>query len=104
MLTELESQLHTLQFALQNLALWEIESPSAEALASDQPFAIDTLAFPQWLQWIFIPKLRVMIIAAQPLPSACGMAAMGQEWGKTQKIKTEGLLQVLAAIDALLSN
>jgi uncharacterized protein YqcC (DUF446 family) len=31
--------------------------PSTEALASDQPFCVDTLTLPRWLQFIFLPTL-----------------------------------------------
>ncbi|WP_258876037.1 YqcC family protein, partial [Pseudomonas aeruginosa] len=29
-----------------------------EALASPEPFCVDTLALEQWLQWIFLPRMK----------------------------------------------
>ena len=49
------------------LPLWEKVSPSAAALASDEPFCIDTLTFPQWLQFIFLPTLYRMLEAGELL-------------------------------------
>ncbi|MEC8429313.1 MAG: YqcC family protein, partial [Pseudomonadota bacterium] len=46
----LHSALIDLQCELKNLNLWETQRPADEALASTQPFCIDTLSFPQWLQ------------------------------------------------------
>ncbi|HSX51436.1 MAG TPA: YqcC family protein, partial [Cellvibrio sp.] len=33
---------------LRELRLWDSEMISEEALASEQPFAVDTMTFPQW--------------------------------------------------------
>lgn len=48
--------------------LWSLTQPSAEALASQQPFACDTLALEQWLQFIFIPRLQAMLEANAAVP------------------------------------
>ena len=61
LLTELEE-------ALRAAELWSLTQPSAEALASQQPFACDTLALEQWLQFIFIPRLRAMLEANAAVP------------------------------------
>lgn len=53
---------------LRELRLWESELPPPDALASTQPFAIDWLNFAQWLQFIFIPKLYLLIEERAPLP------------------------------------
>ncbi|MGL4192829.1 YqcC family protein [Vibrio misgurnus] len=57
LLVELESSLRALQ-------LWQTTPPSAQALASQAPFAVDTLAPEQWLQWIFVPKMQQAIAQA----------------------------------------
>ena len=36
---------------LRQMGLWQAVPPSPEALASSQPFCIDTLDFSQWLQF-----------------------------------------------------
>jgi hypothetical protein len=34
---------------------WSADTPSDEMLASTVPFAVDSMSFEQWLQWIFLP-------------------------------------------------
>ena len=48
--------LNELEAELIKQGLHTPDRPSDEALASTQPFAIDTMSFPCWLQWIFIER------------------------------------------------
>ena len=51
------AQLIDLEAALRQLDLWSDTPPSQEALSSEQPFAMDSLEFEEWLQFIFLPTL-----------------------------------------------
>ena len=53
--------LFELEELLKAAGMWSAVTPSQEALASQQPFACDTLAFEQWLQFIFIPRLQILL-------------------------------------------
>ena len=88
---------------LRDLQLWEFETPSEEALASTQPFAIDTLNFPQWLQFIFIPRLYMMVEQRSPLPSVSGVKPMAEEYFGVLPLNSAVLIMHLDAIDKLLS-
>jgi len=88
---------------LRELRLWELDSPPAEALASTQPFAIDTLNFPQWLQFIFIPRLYVMVEQRLPLPPVSGVKPMAEEYFGVLKLNSTALIFHLEQIDKLLS-
>ncbi|KII76832.1 YqcC family protein [Vibrio renipiscarius] len=91
LLDELELQMHS-------LGCWQSEAPSAEALASTEPFAIDTLEPQQWLQWIFLPKIRAMINAQQSVPSGFSMVGyFEQSW--QQQAQYAALLTVIRRID-----
>ena len=48
---------------------WSEQPPMSEALASQQPFCVDTLAFEQWLQWIFLPRMKQLLESAAALPT-----------------------------------
>lgn len=96
LLMDIEAELRVLQ-------CWDAEPPSAEALASTQPFCVDTLSFPQWLQWVFIERLRAMIEAGQTLPGQCGIAPMVEEWGRGLPLATDKLQAILIAMDEVLS-
>jgi uncharacterized protein YqcC (DUF446 family) len=87
---------------LRQLNLWEVQSPPAEALASTQPFAIDTLNFAQWLQHIFLPTMQRLLENQQALPKECAITPMAQEYFSGMGLPSAKLESALAAIDQLL--
>lgn len=100
---QLTQALRVLESHLRQLGWWQASAPSAEALASSQPFALDTLSLPQWLQFIFIPRLTMLIATQQPLPAACGVAPMVEHYCATLADKPAELIACVDAIDQLLS-
>ena len=88
---------------LRELQLWSSEMPSAEALASQQPFAVDTLSFQEWLQFIFLPRFYAMIEARAPLPAVCGVAPMAEQAFQGVNLYTSPLIAHLQRIDVLLT-
>ena len=92
-----------LEQELRELYLWDFEFPSAEALASTEPFAIDTLNFPQWLQFIFIPRLYFMIEQQLPLPNNSGVAPMAEQYFQVLNLDSSSVIEFLHKIDNLLS-
>ena len=97
--TEVAATLMDIEGELRNLSLWESAAPDADALGSTQPFAVDTLTLPQWLQWIFLPTMRRLIDERQPLPSKCGITPMAEEYFRGQNLPINGLLDALESID-----
>ena len=95
--------LKELEFTLQRLQLWQDDAPSEAALASTQPFALDTLEFHQWLQFIMLERFRVMLATGEPLPTAVAIYPMATEVYKEQAGKYALLLDVLARLDEELS-
>lgn len=69
-MAQIATLLDNLEAELRRLNLWSDMPPSPEALASSAPFAIDKLSLPQWLQWIYIQRLRALLEADRALP--CG--------------------------------
>lgn len=92
-----------LEPALRQLGLWHPQPPSAEALASRAPFAIDTLTFSQWLQFVFLPRMEALLEQRQPLPRKCAIAPMAEEYFAPQNIDATEVLELLRRIDTLLS-
>lgn len=96
LLIDLEAQLHA-------LGCWDAESPGSEALASTAPFAVDTMEFYQWLQWIFIPKMHDLIERELLITMACGIAPMAEQWAGMRGFEANELIAVLSKIDTQLS-
>ena len=92
-----------LEKELRQLNLWDFELPSAEALASTEPFAVDTLNFPQWLQVIFIPRLYFMVKHCSALPTNCAVTAMAEEYFQALNANTARVISHLQKMDSLLS-
>ncbi len=97
---QVAQQLSLLEQKLIQLALWDSEPPSRDALASQQPFAVDSLHPQQWLQWIFIPKMRVLLEQEQALPSGFEISPYFEQAMPDCETK-RALLPVLYAFDHL---
>ena len=103
MRTDIAEVLIDIESELRQLSLWDAIPPSTTALASDQPFCVDTLSLPQWLQFILLPTLYHMLEADQPMPVRCGIAPMAEEFFKGGGLPTSALQEALLRIDNLLS-
>ncbi|MGX2970296.1 YqcC family protein [Ursidibacter arcticus] len=68
MKTQIRQHLNDLQIAMRLHHQWEEVAPSAEALASTDPFCVNTLSATQWLQWVFIPRMNALLDANAELP------------------------------------
>jgi len=101
--TEVAEVLIDIEAQLRQLGLWDKIPPSSQALASEQPFAVDTLTLPQWLQFIFLPTIREMLEAGQALPDRCGIVPMADEFFRDTGLACDELVVALARIDELLS-
>ncbi|MDH2925484.1 uncharacterized protein YqcC (DUF446 family) [Nicoletella semolina] len=76
---QLRHRLNDLQIVLRLHHHWEQVPPSAQAMASTQPFCIDTLSATQWLQWIFIPRFLALLDAKGKLPSSLSISPYLEE-------------------------
>ena len=101
--TEVAEVLIDIEAQLRQLGQWHKVRPTAEALASDLPFCVDTLTFPQWLQFVFLPTLYAMLEKGQALPERCGIAPMAEEYFRGTGLGSSELVTALVRIDELLS-
>ena len=82
---------------------WTAQAPSAQALASTTPFAVDSMNFDQWLQWIFLPKMKQILESGAPLPSASGILVMAETVFVDRPQESRELRRLLAEFDQLIS-
>ncbi len=99
----LADQLLLIERELRALGVWTTSPPAPEALASQEPFCVDTLAFDQWLQWIFLPRMKQILEHGQPLPAVSGILAMAQMVYQHQSQRMAGLFEALERFDRLIS-
>lgn len=100
---EVADSLLRIEIELRRLSVWSDLPPPAEALQSAQPFCIDTLEFVEWLQFVFLPKMKVLVEQGQGLPSVSGMAPMAEESFRGENGSGEYLIRELQIMDRLLS-
>lgn len=92
-----------LEREMRALGLWEAEPPPPAALRSTQPFAIDTLRFTQWLQWVFIARIATMIEQGEALPRDCAIAPLAETVFEELELDTARLLDLLGQMDRRLT-
>ena len=79
--------------------LWESERPSDEALSSLVPFCHDTLAFHQWLQWVFLPKMKNVLETEEEFPSSSEITPLAEYSFARLPQNTARLLELIRQFD-----
>ncbi len=92
LLLEIEAEMRRLQ-------LWQITPPEAEALQSLMPFCHDTLRLEQWLQWVFLPKMRQVVESEEECPSSSEIAPLAEYRFAQLEQPTGALLSLLERFD-----
>lgn len=100
----LADQLLLIERELRVLGFWSVEAPSDEALASVQPFCVDTMSFEAWLQWLFLPRMKVLLESGGPLPTASGIREMADMRYRGREAEVLGLLRELETFDRLIKS
>lgn len=98
----LAEQLLLIERELRVQGWWQAQAPSVEALSSQEPFCVDTLAFEQWLQWIFLPRMKQLLEAGAALPSVSGIQPMAEQVYGGQIEKARTLIKLLGEFDQLI--
>lgn len=82
--------------------LWSSEKPSQEAMNDNSPFSCEAMSFENWVQFIFIPKMKDLIDRSQSLPTNIAIAPMAHHvWSSKQNLHT--LILIFDNLDTLLS-
>lgn len=102
-ISQISRLLNEIEHELRQLELWRSAPPSPEALASTEPFCVDTLSLSEWLQWILIPRMRALIEGQLPLPGNCAIHAIAVESFKDPSLDCSALLALIEALDTALS-
>jgi uncharacterized protein YqcC (DUF446 family) len=84
---------------MRRIGIWETISPSSDQLLSVEPFCLDTLRFTQWLQFVLLPRIKVMVEMQAPLPEACNICAYAEEALIGVEFETIFLFKLLKEFD-----
>lgn len=101
---EAASLLIDIEAELRRLGLWEGEPPSAEALASTEPFCVDTLAFNQWLQFVFLPRMYALLERERLPPGRCEIQPLAEQYFADSRLPVAALIATIGRLDSLLNS
>lgn len=76
------------------LDLWSEKRPATEAFESTMPFCVDTLKLEQWIQFIFLPKMRRSVERNELPPGPAKLTPIAEEAFK----ETEDAEKLIKAI------
>ena len=101
-LVTVAEQLLLIERELRVQGWWDEVSPGVEALSSVEPFSVDTLDFHQWLQWIFLARMKQILEQDLPLPNASGILEMAEMVYADRPLESLGLRNALKKFDQLI--
>lgn len=91
--------LQQLETTMKNIGWWQTDPPPPSAFNSQAPFCIDSMTFSEWLQWVYIPKTRSLILAGAALPPRSGLLPIAEEAWRGKEAEAADLIRYIAAID-----
>lgn len=98
------TQLARIEAVLKACQQWQEVAPAANWCVSDQPFYMDMLQPCEWLQWVLIPRMRVMVADRLPLPENCAITPYFEMVLPVDSPLCQPLLAVLRDFDVLFSH
>ena len=101
---EIASLLIDIEAELRRLNQWDAEPPSAHALASTEPFCVDTLTFVQWLQFVFIPRMHALARLEQLPPGRCEIEPLVEECFRNSRLDIAALQRLIRQLDQLIND
>ncbi len=94
-----------LELEMRALGQWGDVRPSSTALASNMPFCYDTLPFNEWLQWVFVSRVRRLLEQQKQLPTGSDIFPLAEVWFDEQgmEVTATAVLQIIRRIDECLN-
>lgn len=83
------------------LDIWQSTIPDKEALKSEAPFCCDTLSFSQWLEFVLLPKMTMLIDSNMALPNEFEILPMAIESWKNEEKDMSELISLIEQLDAI---
>jgi uncharacterized protein YqcC (DUF446 family) len=101
---KIASLLVDIEAELRRLDQWDAEPPAPEALASPEPFCVDTLTFVQWVQFIFIPRMHALAQAGRLPPGRCEIEPLMEEYFRNSRLDIAALQRHIQRLDRLVND
>lgn len=99
---EVRARLDAVVAAMRSNGVWDVERPADDAFVDMGAFGTRTMAFEQWLRWVFVPNVEALIASDGPWPDGSSVAAQAARehgWGGGDAVGA--LVEPLAQFDRL---
>ena len=73
--SEAGRRIEAIEAEMRRIGFWRDVPPPSEAFTFTQPFAMDTMTFTSWLQFIFIPRVQEIIAKKGTFPRSSQVSA-----------------------------
>lgn len=101
---QLADHLLAIEAEMRHISLWDSQRPSEEALSSLVPFCHDTLAFHQWLQWVFLVKMKTVLETEEDFPSSSDISPLAEYSFARLPHRTDALLDLIREFDDFINS
>jgi uncharacterized protein YqcC (DUF446 family) len=92
--------LQTIVRTMKEENLWDVSRPNEEAFINMGAYGQRTMAFGQWLRWVFVPNVEALVASQGPWPIRSWVAAIARREGETDR-KIRLVVDSLVAFDRL---
>ncbi len=86
--------------AMRAAGVWDIERPADSAFENMGAFGMKTMAFAQWLRWVFVPRVEEALTQNGPWPSGSAVSLQATREGDTDPV-VASLVESLSDFDEL---
>lgn len=95
------AKLDEIEAEMRRIGMWQEQPLRPEQYSFTRAFGGDTMAFDQWLQFIFIPRVREIVAARGAFPPYSEVAAQAAREFDTHPLDTARLQTLLYEFDRL---
>jgi uncharacterized protein YqcC (DUF446 family) len=100
MYQDVQTKLDEIVTEMKLIGLWQDEPLPPDKYNFRAPFALDTMAFNQWLQFVFVPRVEQILGSQGTFPSRSHVGAQAiREWDSAPE--AAHLVELLCAFDTL---
>jgi uncharacterized protein YqcC (DUF446 family) len=99
-LSSIRSHLDAVIGAMKGSGAWDIARPAGEAFTDMGAFGSNTMAFEQWIRWVFVPNVEGLLASGGPWPKSSSVAVFAVREGDTNPV-VASLVPALSGFDAL---
>jgi uncharacterized protein YqcC (DUF446 family) len=95
------AKLDEIEAEMRRIGMWQGQPPRPEQFSFTQAFAMDTMAFDQWLQFVFVPRVREIVAARSAFPPYSQVAVQAVREFDAHPLDTSRLHTLLHEFDRL---